>query len=124
MQPFAFDQWAQPNRFSWGPFAEWQEITTQLCGDCARKHVQAMSELMRTNSEHWQNLCHAKGLEEVIDMQSQYMQKAAPALLEHAQGMIAMWMKGAQAYQAWFEKGMTQWCKQAASLEKAASKKS
>ena len=107
-----FDQLSQnPNKFmNMEPVFAFNGITTRLYSELARENIQMMTELMQCGVEQMQGLSHARGFEEVMNVQSKTMAKATPQIIEHAQHMLDAMMTSATEYSKLFEKNVGKVC--------------
>ena len=101
-----FDQFSQmPAKFmNMEPFMAATGITTRLYSDIARENLKAMNELMQCSVEQLQGLSNARGLEEVVSVQSKAINKATPQLFQHAQQVLDLMMASATEYSKLYEK--------------------
>jgi hypothetical protein len=105
-----FDQWSQPHRASFGPvvasITELNRITTQACGELFRQNLKAMTLLAQSSQEQLQDLSQVKGIDGALQLQKQWLEKATPQVLKHAEEVLDTVLESATEYQAWMENNM------------------
>lgn len=109
-----FEQWSQAGKFSLEPMLEFSQIAMRLCGDISKENMKAFNELMQNNTEQLQSLCQAKGLEDVMAIQSRWAAKTGPQFYQHAQHVLDRMLESASECSKLVEKGMHQYSKDAA----------
>ena len=91
------------NKLSLRPLIELNGITTRMYGEITRENLNALNEIFQGNTQHAHDISHAKGLEEIISVNSKYASKMAPRMFEHAQHVLDTLLESANQYQSWFE---------------------
>lgn len=89
-----FGQIPNINHFMSGIMAM-NKISAEVLSEIAKEQMKAQQSYLKCQSEHWQNLSHAKGMEEVLSLQAQHLQKISPQMFEHTQHIIDCLLAGA-----------------------------
>lgn len=101
-----YDNWSQSQKVSLGPILELNNITTKLCGELIRQNLRAMSALAQSGQEQFQELSKAKGLNEAVQSQGQWIADTAPEAIKHAEKLLDTVLDSASEYRDWFENNM------------------
>lgn len=101
-----FDQWTQSQRVSLAPFLELNSITTRLCGELTRQNLKVINSLAQASQDQLQALASARGVNDVLQCQSQWMEEAVPQALGHAEQWLDTMLESASEYRDWFETNM------------------
>lgn len=98
-----YDHWSQTQKVSMAPILELNNITTRLCGEIMRQNLKAISALAQSSQEQMQELAKAKGLNEVIQCQSQWISETTPHAIKHAEKLLDTVLDSASEYREWVE---------------------
>lgn len=94
MSPFAFN----------GSLFAFNELATQWGNEMLRQHFKALNDFAQVSADQMHQLSMAKGLDDVMAMQSRFLAKSSPKFLGYTQDSVDFMMNGAMQYRQWLEK--------------------
>lgn len=103
-----FNPWTQANKFDLEPLTELNGITSMLYGEMIRQNMKTVNEYMQCYAEHLQGLSHAKGIDDVMILQSRWVSKTSSQLFQHSQKMLDILLASSTEYSNWFKKSSQQ----------------
>ncbi|MBN9286656.1 MAG: hypothetical protein BGO43_10880 [Gammaproteobacteria bacterium 39-13] len=111
-----FEHLPQTGKSMIEPMMAFNQVTARLYTDITRENIKAMTEFMHLQTEHMQRLGHMRKMEDVLNLQAEWMEKMAP-LGEHAQHIMDLMLQGAEDYSRCFEKGLQQATKESKNMQ-------
>lgn len=113
-----FEHWPQLGKDSFEPWMEMNGITSRTMSELTRANLEAINEWMQCFSEHTHNLSRAKGIEEMMSLQTGFTSKIARDMCQCTQQNIEAIMQGMTECKKCFEKGWGEFSKEKKSSEK------
>ncbi|MGE3320334.1 MAG: phasin family protein [Candidatus Berkiella sp.] len=94
MAPFAFN----------GSLLAFNDLATQWGNEMLRQQFKALNDVAQLSADQMHQLSMAKGLDDVMAIQSRFMAKSSPKFLGYMQDNVDFMMNGAAQYRKMLEK--------------------
>ncbi len=103
-----YDQLLNPPSAFLAPLLALNEMTMRLYGEVSKEQIRVINELLLCHAEQLQELSQAKKVEQMVQIQGEFMAKAAGPLNAYAQHMIDALLEGNAGYAKWLEESIKQ----------------